>query len=126
MAKHKSGELRCPATALILCFGVEFSCCLNLMHVIIFYLSSGNSVAAYWEIAAHSDYDIFYSMYKQLIVNLVGFFPHLGFWSGNFFMIAPFPDRCLLIPFLPFWGRNFLSIAWPTGVQLVFFCSGFQ
>ena len=25
------------------------------------------------------------------------------------------------------WGRSFLSVAWPTGVQLVFFfCSGFQ
>ena len=23
----------------------------------------------------------------------------LGFWSGNLFLIAPFPDRCLLIPF---------------------------
>ena len=25
------------------------------------------------------------------------------------------------------WGRSFLSVAWPTGVQLVFFfCSGFH
>ena len=24
---------------------------------------------------------------------------HLGFWSGNFFLIAPFPDYCLLVPF---------------------------
>ena len=24
---------------------------------------------------------------------------HLGFWSGNFFLIAPFPDHCLLVPF---------------------------
>ena len=31
------------------------------------------------------------------IVNLV--FPRLGFWSGNFFLIAPFPDHCLLVPF---------------------------
>ena len=30
-----------------------------------------------------------------LIVNQV--FSHLGFWSGNFFLIAPFPDRCLLL-----------------------------
>ena len=35
-------------------------------------------------------------MFKYLIVNLV--FPNLGFWSGNFFLIAPFPDRCLLVP----------------------------
>ena len=24
------------------------------------------------------------------------------------------------------WGRSFLSVAWPTGVQLFIFCSGFQ
>ena len=23
----------------------------------------------------------------------------MGFWSGNLFLIAPFPDRCLLVPF---------------------------
>ena len=26
------------------------------------------------------------------------FFSHLGFWSGNLFLIAPFPDLCLLVP----------------------------
>ena len=31
--------------------------------------SSGNGVAAYWEIASHSAYDMF-SKYKYLIVNL--------------------------------------------------------
>ena len=35
--------------------------------------------------------------YKYLIVSL--FFSHLGFWSGNLFLIAPFPDLCLLVPF---------------------------
>ena len=30
---------------------------------------------------------------------LVWFFSHLGFWSGNLFLIAPFPDLCLLEPF---------------------------
>ena len=25
-------------------------------------------------------------------------FSHLGLWSRNFFLIAPFPDRCLLVP----------------------------
>ena len=35
------------------------------------------------------------------------------------------PDIKLFI--LVGWGRSFLSVAWPTGVQLVFFfCSGFQ
>ena len=42
-------------------------------------------MAAYWEVAAHSAYDML-SKYKYLIVNLV-------FWSGNFF-----PDHCLLVP----------------------------
>ena len=37
------------------------------------------------------------SWYKCLIVSL--FFSHLGFWSGNLFLIAPFPDLCLLVPF---------------------------
>ena len=47
-------------------------------------------------IAAHSAYELF-SWYKYLIVSLV--FSHLGFWSGNLFLIAPFPDLCLLVPF---------------------------
>ena len=34
---------------------------------------------------------------QSLIVNLV--FYHIGFWSGNLFLIAPFPDRCLPVPF---------------------------
>ena len=38
-----------------------------------------------------------FSWYKYLIVCLV--FSHLGFWSGNVFLIAPFPDLCLLVPF---------------------------
>ena len=35
--------------------------------------------------------------YKYLIVSLV--FSHLGFWSGNLSLIAPFPDLCLLVLF---------------------------
>ena len=38
-----------------------------------------------------------FSWYKYLIVNLV--FSHLGFWSGNLFLISPFPDLCLLVSF---------------------------
>ena len=43
-----------------------------------------------------------------MIVSLV--FSHLGFWSGNLFLIAPFPDLCLLVPFYHFsWlGPEFL------------------
>ena len=59
------------------------------MYVFIVLVSSGNC----GEIAAHLAYDTF-SKYKCLIVNSV--ISHLGFWSGNFFLIAPFPDHCLL------------------------------
>ena len=38
-----------------------------------------------------------FSWYKYLIVSLV--FSHLGFWSGSRFLIAPFPDLCLLVLF---------------------------
>ena len=48
------------------------------------------------KIAAHSAYETC-SWYKYLIVSLV--FSHLSFWSGNLFLIAPFPDLCLLVPF---------------------------
>ena len=48
------------------------------------------------EIAAHSAYDMF-SKFKYLIANLD--FSRLGIWSGNFFLMAPFPDYCLLVPF---------------------------
>ena len=48
------------------------------------------------KIAAHSAYDMFHGI-KYLIVSLV--FSHIGFSSGNLFLIAPFPDLCLLVPF---------------------------
>ena len=40
-----------------------------------------------------------------LIVGLV--FSRLGFWSGNLFLIAPFPDLCLLVPFYRIRFREF-------------------
>ena len=39
---------------------------------------------------------MFYGI-MYLIVTLV--FSHLGFWSGSLFLIASFPDLCLLVPF---------------------------
>ena len=48
------------------------------------------------KIAAHSAYEMF-SWCGCLIVCLV--FSHLGFWSGSLFLIAPFPDLCLLVLF---------------------------
>ena len=53
-------------------------------------------MATYWENSC--SFGLRYvSWYKCLIVGLV--FSHLGFWSGNLFLIAPFPDLCLLVPF---------------------------
>ena len=52
------------------------------------------------QVAARQD-DMF-SWYKYLIVNLV--FPHLVFCSGNLFLIAPFPDLCLLVVFFIYLG----------------------
>ena len=55
-------------------------------------------------LAAHLAYELF-SWYKYLIVSLVVFFPISGFfvfcffWIENLFLIAPFPDLCLLVPF---------------------------
>ena len=65
------------------------------------------------KIIAHSAYEMF-SWYKYLIVNLV--FSHLGFWSGNLFLIASFPDLNLLVlsNVISFgidkWTKNMLSI----------------
>ena len=55
------------------------------------------------KIAAHSAYEMF-SWYKYLIVSL--FFSHLGFWSGSLFLIAPFPDLCLLVLFLSIFEKS--------------------
>ena len=71
-------------------------------------------MATYWENSC--SFGLRYvSWYKYLIVSLV--FSHLGFWSGNLFLIAPFPDLCLLVPFYgdlvykfkKFVGRNHFS-----------------
>ena len=49
------------------------------------------------KVAARSAYDVF------LVTDcLIQFFPHLGFWSGKFFLIALFPDHCLPLPFYTF------------------------
>ena len=58
-------------------------------------------MATYWENSC--SFGLRYvSWYKYLIVSL--FFSRLGLWSGNLFLIAPFPDLCLLVPFFGhFW-----------------------
>ena len=52
-------------------------------------------MATYWENSCSFGLRCV-SWYKYLTVSLV--FSHLGFWSGNLFLIAPFPDLCLLVP----------------------------
>ena len=65
------------------------------MYVFIF-LVKVTEWPPFGKIAAHSAYEMFL-WYKYLIVSLV--FSHLGFWSGNLSLIAPFPGLCLLVPF---------------------------
>ena len=39
------------------------------------------------------------------------FFPTSDFWGGTYFLIAPFPDRCLLLPFLySAWPNTFADV----------------
>ena len=60
-------------------------------------------MATYWENSC--SFGLRYvSWYKYLIVGLV--FSHLGFWSGNLFLIASFPDLCLLVPFSKLFGAQ--------------------
>ena len=60
-------------------------------------------MSTYWE-NSYSFGLRYVSWYKNLIVSLV--FSHLGFWSGNLFLIAPFPDLCLLVPFSNNFNEN--------------------
>ena len=71
-------------------------CCWRLTCVFIFFIQvKVTTWPPIGKIAAHSAYEMF-SRFQYLIVGL-GF--SLGFWSGNRFLIAPFPDLCLLVPF---------------------------
>ena len=64
-------------------------------------------MATYWENSC--SFGLRYvSWYKYLIVSLF-FFSHLGFWSGNLFLIAPFPDLCLLVLFPVKFGFDWRS-----------------
>ena len=64
-------------------------------------------MATYWENSC--SFGLRYvSWYKYLTVSL--FFSHLGFWSGNLFLIAPFSDLCLLVPFPFGWAEGHIPI----------------
>ena len=71
-------------------------------------------MATYWENSC--SFGLRYvSWYKYLIASLV--FSHLGFWSGNLFLIAPFPDLCLLVPFS---DCIFITNTCPCNIQRLF------
>ena len=75
-------------------------------------------MATYWENSC--SFGLRYvSLYKYLIVSLV--FSHLGFWSGNLFLIAPFPDLCLLLHFFfqyqKMWKKALIYPSLPAGVS---------
>ena len=65
------------------------------------------------KIAAHSAY-VMFSWYKYLVVGLV--FSHLGFWSGSLFLIAPFPDLCLLVLFQCISSDNYQIKSFQTSI----------
>ena len=72
---------------------IRFLCSLSPMHVFSKFGSlSGRLLGNSCPLGL---YDMI-SWYKHLYVILV--FPHIGLWSGNFFLIAPFSDHCLLFP----------------------------
>ena len=37
--------------------------------------------------------------YVRFHIWVTEFFPPLGLWSVDFFLVAPFPDHCLLVHF---------------------------
>ena len=65
-----------------------------LFKILKIFLPQSEGKTALGKIAALSAYEMF-SWYKYLIVGLV--FSRFGFWSGNLFLIAHFPDLCLLV-----------------------------
>ena len=67
------------------------------MYVFIFLFKSGLPIGRLLGNTDHSAYDMFSTCkFKYQIVNS---YSNLAFRSGNFFLIAPFPDNCLLVLF---------------------------
>ena len=60
-----------------------------------------------------------FSWYKYPFVNLV--FPHLGFLNGNLFLIALFPDLCLLVPFYTYRLKTRHGVTLPKFVASPFY-----
>ena len=57
-----------------------------------------------------------FSWYEYQIVGLV--FSHLGFWSGSLFLVAPFPDLCLLV--LLYENVFYYCLTLPNGIIILF------
>ena len=84
---------------IVLSLGVKILCCLHLyicFHIVTYVWATEWPLIR--KIASHSAYHMF-AWYKYMILLLFVFFFHLSFCSGNLFLIAPFPDRCLLVTF---------------------------
>ena len=54
--------------------------------------------------------------YRNLVFQLLSF-SHLGFWSENFFLIAPFPGHYLFVPFYS--NRKAISLS-VTSLQVAY------
>ena len=58
------------------------------------------------------------------------FFSHLGFWSRNLFLIAPFPDLCLLVPFHSMWApslhKNLTTLAGEPRIKSIHYYTGYK
>ena len=67
-------------------------------------------MATYWENSC-------IRFHKYLIANL-------GFWSGNLFLVAPFPDHCLLLPLYIIHSASILELS--TNLFLKFYKSAFD
>ena len=50
-------------------------------------------------VTIESTIEIFNMFTITTVFNRCTTFSHLGLWSGNFFLIAPFPDHRLFVPF---------------------------
>ena len=83
----------------VLCFGAEFWCCLNLMYVFIDLVKSSRLLENSCSLGLRCVFKVFVPICQFS-------FSHLGIWSMNFFLIARFPDHCLLVPFCSTYQSN--------------------
>ena len=82
---------------IVLCLGVGFLYCLSLMYVFIFLVQFG--LISGRLLGKSCSFGLRYVFVVKVPISKChfSFFPPLGLCSGNFFLIAPFPDHCLLV-----------------------------